>query len=417
MKYDIAIIGGGPAGLMAASRASQSGAKTILIEKNKQPGLKLLITGGGRCNITNYADDYQSLAARLGKNNKFLLSALSKFGAREAVDFFESRGLKTKVEKNNRVFPASDKSQDVLRALTNYIINNGGKIKTGETVKSITAHGNQIKKIILADGQEIIANNYILATGGQSYPITGSTGDGYRWLKSLGHNITPTRPALVPIVIKEKFIKNLEGLSVSNIGLSLYKDNKKVISLTGDIIFTADSLSGPAALDLSRYLDRRLDNFKLELDFISGSSELELDKKLQTLFAAHGQKSLKNSLLDLLPPKLVPVVVGLIRMAPDKKVNSVSRAERQWLVKLLKHWPLTITAIGGYDKAMITGGGLDPKEVDPKTMRSKLIANLFIAGELLDIDGPTGGYNLQICWSTGYVAGESAASGISQSGR
>lgn len=408
-KYDLAIIGGGPAGLMAASRASMLGAKVILLEKNQQPGIKLLATGGGRCNITNYIEDYKLLAASLGKDGRFLLSAFSRFGASAVVNFFEALGLKTKIEKNNQVFPLSDKARDVLKILVDSIIDNGGEIKTNASVKEIIAAQGKIEKLILSSGQEISARNYVLATGGQSYPSTGSTGDGYKWLKSLGHNIIAPRPALTSINVQEKIIKNLEGLSLSKIEFRLFKDNKKFISVSGDIMFTASGLSGPASLNLSRYLDNKFKNYRLELDFFPDLNDLELHKKLQQIFFAHGQKSLKNSLSELLPPKLIPVIIKLSQLEADKKVSAITKEERQALVNFLKNWSLAISGIGGFEKAMLTVGGLDLKEVDPKTMRSKIISNLFIAGELLNIDGPTGGYNLQICWSTGYVAGESAA--------
>ena len=411
MKYDIIIIGAGPAGLMAANRASELGTSVLLIEKNKQPGLKLLATGGGRCNITNYIDDYKILATNYKNNSRFLLSAFSKFGAKETIDFFESIGVKTKIEDNNRVFPISNRAHDVLNALVSNIKKNNGKIKTEAIVKKIVMSNdtkNKIDKIILENGEEIRANNYILATGGRSLPLSGSTGDAYQWLKNFGHTIIKPRPGLVPIILKEKFIKELEGLSLANVNLNLFSNEEKIITVTGDIIFTAIGLSGPAGLNLSRYINTALPNLKIDLDLFPETDINELDKKMQKLFSDQGQKNLKNGLLNFIPPKLIPIVLKQANLDGEKKNNLITKIERLALVNLLKHFSLSVVTIGDYDKAMITVGGLDTREVDPKTMRSRLISNLFIAGELLDIDGPTGGFNLQVCWSTGYVAGENA---------
>lgn len=407
MTADIIIIGGGPAGLIAACRASELGAKVVLLEKNKQPGLKLLITGGGRCNITNYLEDYKELANYYGQNGRFLLSAFSKFGAIETINFFEEKGIKTKVEENKRVFPVSDKARDVLEVLSKHILKNKGEIKTSATVKKIVVKDNLIKKVILTNGEELSAKNYILATGGKSYPLTGSTGDGYHWLKIFGHNIIKPRPGLTPIVIKDFFIKNLEGLSLSGIKLSLFENDKKIISVNGDIIFTARGVSGPAVLHLSNYLGKT-NNHYLLIDLFSEIKEVDLDKNLQELFKTHGKKDFQNVLLTLIRPKMLPVIIKLGNFQKNKKVSLISKDERKVLVNLLKNFKLNILNIESFDKAMVTIGGLDLREVDPKTMHSKLISNLFIAGELLDLNGPTGGYNLQICWSTGYVAGEEA---------
>jgi len=409
IKCDIAIIGAGPAGLMAAGRASELKAKVVLIEKNERPGIKLSVTGGGRCNITNYIENYKNLSANYNYGGRFLLSAFNKFGAKEVVDFFETNGLKTKIEKNNQVFPVSDKSQDVIKILTDNITRRNGKILTKETVKNIIIADNKIEKIILASGREITANNYILATGGKSYPLTGSTGDVYKWLKAMGHNIISPRPALTPIIVREKYIKELEGLSLSSVKLNLYQNNKKTIDLTGDMIFTANGISGPAGLNLSRYIDTLAGNFKIGLDFFPKLTLAELDNNLQKIFANNGQKNLKNCLLTLLSQKLTSAIINLLGLDEEKKGGIINREERQAISGLLKDWRLTVMALGDYSKAMITAGGLDLKEVNPKNMRSKIISNLFIAGELLDIDGPTGGYNLQVCWSTGYIAGENAA--------
>ena len=267
---------------------------------------------------------------------------------------------------------------------------------------------NKIAKIVLENQEELIANNYILATGGKSYPASGSSGDAYEWLKNIGHNIIKTRPGLTAIILKEKFIKELEGLSLNNINLSLIKDGQKINSYSGDIIFTANGISGPASLNLSRHINTSLNNLKITLDFFPDINSSELNKKLQILFNNNGQKTFKNTLSNLLAPKLIPVILKLSNINDDKQTGLIKKIEREAIVDILKNLELNILTINGFDKAMITVGGLDVKEIDPKTMCSKIISNLFIAGELLDLDGPTGGYNLQICWSTGYVAGENA---------
>lgn len=407
-KYNVAVIGGGPAGLMAACRACELKARVVLIEKNERPGIKLSITGGGRCNITNYIENYKDLAANYNYGGRFLFSAFNKFGVKEVVDFFENNGLKIKIEKNNQVFPVSDRAQDVIKILTDKIKKRNGKILTGETVKDIVVSSDRIEKIILASGREVIADNYIVATGGKSYPLTGSTGEAYKWLKEMGHNIISPRPSLAPIVMREKYIKDLEGSSLDNIRLCLYQDGKKIICLAGDMIFTSNGISGPAGLNLSRYIDMSAGNFKVGIDFFPKLTLVELDANLQKIFAEHGKKSLKKCLTDLVSQKLASTIINSLKLDGEKTAATIGRAERLEISGLLKDWRFSVAALGNYDKAMITAGGLDLKEVDPKTMRSKKVSNLFIAGELLDLDGPTGGYNLQICWSTGYVAGESA---------
>jgi hypothetical protein len=408
MKYDVIVIGGGPAGMMAAGRAAELGSCVLLLEKNKQLGVKLLITGNGRCNITNKTDDVREMIKCYGAKGKFLFSAFAKFGVNETLDFFESRGLKIKIEKDRRAFPSSDKAREVCDLMINYLRKNKVEIRLGSIVRQIIKEKNCIKKTVLENGEELMADNYIIATGGKSYSLTGSSGDGYAWLKSLGHTIEPLRPALTPIKVKEKIVKKLEGLSLKNVAISLYQAGKKMAVEKGEAIFTADGLSGPIILDLSRNtpisakskIDILID-FKPDLDW------KDLDKQIQNDFKEGNNKMFKNILEKLLPQKLIPVIIELAGISPDKKVNLISREERKILINLLKEFKLTFASLSGFEKAIVTAGGLSLREIDPRTMKSKIIDNLFVAGEVLDLDGPTGGYNLQIVWSTGYVAGES----------
>lgn len=408
MKCDLVVIGGGPAGMIAVGQAGKSGASVILIEKNKNLGTKLLITGKGRCNITNNTLDIKELVKAYGPNGKFLFSALNMFGVPETIDFFESRGLETKVERGNRVFPKSDKSADVLKVLLEYIKENQVIVKTGNGVKKIIKKDSKIEKIILDNGEEIIANNYLIATGGLSYPETGSTGDGYDWLRALGHKIKPLNPALTPLILREKLVKELEGLSLKNVQISVFKNNKKTDSRFGEALFTANGLSGPVVLDLSKNIVQEpAKEILIKIDFKPALDFKQLDQRIQRDFQENNNKMYKNSLDKILPQKLIPVIIKRSGINPDKKVNLITREERQALVKILKEFVLTYKSAIGYDKAIITSGGVDLKEIDPKTMKSKLIDNLYLAGEILDLDGPTGGYNLQVCWTTGYVAGQS----------
>jgi len=410
MKYDVAIIGGGPAGMISAGRAGELGASVILIEKNKNLGRKLLITGKGRCNITNKENNPRGFISEFGKNGKFLFSAFFRFGVQETINFFEKLNLKTKIERGERVFPVSDKSQDVLEALIDYLKKSNVKIKLNSEVKEIIKKDNKIEKIILVNNEEIIANKFIISTGGKSYPKTGSTGDGYEWVKKLGHTVTNLLPSLVPIIVKEKIVEELEGLSLKNVEISVYKENKKIDSRFGEAIFTADGMSGPIIIDMSKKIGKELpQNIKIKIDFKPALDFLKLDRRVREDFRKDSKKMFKNSLNDLLPQKLIPVIVKLSKINPDKKSSSITGEERKKLLHLLKEFTLEVKSLAIHEKAIITSGGIKLSEIDQKTMKSKLIDNLYFAGEILDIDGPTGGYNLQICWTTGYIAGESAA--------
>lgn len=408
--YDIAVIGGGPAGMMAAGRAAELGRSVVLLEKNRQLGVKLLITGKGRCNITRDEPDPQQLAEGYGKKGRFLLPALRAFGVQDVVEFFESRGVKTKVERGKRVFPASDKARDVRDALAAYLRQAGVEVRLNTRVTGLAADGELITGIDTARGR-VVARRYILSSGGCSYPGTGSTGEGFDWLRDLGHNITPLEPALVPIIVKEEWVKEAQGLSLKNVRISLCQHGQRKDQRFGEALITHFGLSGPIVLDISKKVGELLPQgeVKLYVDLKPSLSFDRLDERVQRDFAKYRNKTFKNSLTDLLPRSLIAPVIRLTGINPDKQVNSVTREERHRLVNLLKGLEFTVSGLMGFEQAIITRGGVDLKEVDPRTMRSRLFRNLFLAGEILDLDGPTGGYNLQLCWSTGFLAGQSAA--------
>ncbi|MBU4216555.1 NAD(P)/FAD-dependent oxidoreductase [Candidatus Parcubacteria bacterium] len=410
MNYNIIIIGGGPAGMMTAGRAGELGQQVLLLEKNQSLGIKLLATGHGRCNLTNMFADKKELIDCYGKNSKFLMSAFHRFGVKETLDFFKTRGVVTKVEDNGRVFPKSDKARDVLQVLTNYLDENKVQIKYGAIVKKIIKKDDKIEKIILESGEELMADKFVICVGGQSYPGTGSTGDAYAWLEKLGHNIVKPRPALTSLILNDTFVKAVEGVSLQNIGITLKKDNKKMNTKSGSIIFTADGVSGPAIIDMSREVDLSVSGkFSLSLDLLPHVNEADLDLQLQKEFQRDGNKMIKNSLTPLAPSRLGVLLLWLLNIDPEKQLSVMTKDERRGIVRLLKSFSLEIKDVKGFDKAMITAGGVDTREVNPKTMQSKIIENLYFAGEILDLDGPTGGYNLQICWSTGHAAGEALA--------
>lgn len=396
--------------MMAAGRAGELGARVVLLEKNRNLGVKFLMTGNGRCNITNLSDDPKQMAARFGKNGKFLFSSLYKFSADDAVAFFEGRGVKTKIENDGRVFPTSDRARDALGALIDYLKKSKVEIRTKADVKRIIKKDSKIDKVVLAGGEEISAKNFVICAGGKSYPKTGSTGDGYRWIEKLGHTITDLLPALMPIIIRERFVKDLEGLSLENVEINVYKNSKKIDSRRGEAVFTADGMSGPIILDMSKKIEQEISGkLYLKIDFMPDLDFPELDQKIQKYFHERSDKTFKNILYKILPKRLAPIVIRRSRIGADTKANLVSREKRKKLLHVLKEFKLEVEKTAGYDKAFITSGGVKLGEVDPKTMKSKLIDNLYLAGEILNLDGPTGGYNLQVCWSTGYAAGENVA--------
>ena len=404
--YDAAIIGGGPAGMIAAGRAGELGARVILVEKNKNLGRKLLITGKGRCNITNKTDKPREFINKFGKNGEFLFSSFSRFGIKETINFFENLGVETKIERGGRVFPKSDKSQDIVNALINYLRKSNVKIKLNSEVKEIVRKNNRIEKVVLANNEEIIADKFIICTGGKSYPKTGSTGQGYLWAQKMGHKIIKPTPSLVPIETKENWVGSLQGVSLKNVSVALFQNNKEFDFRFGEMLFTHFGLSGPIILDLSKKIGELLTTGEviLKIDLKPALDFLKLDKRLQRDFK--GNKDFKNYLPELLPRKLGDLIMRFSKISPDKKLNSITKEERKKIIDVLKGLKLTVKGLIGFSQAIVTSGGVDLKEIDSKTMRSKIIKNLYFAGEILDIDGPTGGYNLQVCWTTGYVAGE-----------
>lgn len=392
--------------MMAAGRAAELGAKVVLVEKKPRLGTKLLMTGGGRCNLTHAELDVRKLVERYGRNGRFLFSAFSSFGVAETMEFFESRGLRLKTEADGRVFPASDRASDVLAVLSGYLRKGKVKILTRSPVSGISSNDGTITAVRLAE-DVITATHYILCTGGRSYPATGSTGEGYGWLKRLGHAVAPPVPLLAPVRVREGWVKHIEGASVHGAALYLFVDGKRKAEESGEAVFTRDGLSGPMALDMTRRMREYAGSaMTLALDLRPGSSLEALDKELVALFRDNENMLAGNCLRPVLSPKLTPLFLVLSGMDPDSRVNKVTKEQRKKLAALMKGLEMTLAGTGGFNRAIITGGGVSLDEVDQKTMRSKLASNLSIAGELLDLDGPTGGYNLQICWSTGYVAGE-----------
>lgn len=407
--FDCVVIGAGPAGIMAAGQAAKRGGKVLLLEKNSTLGRKILITGKGRCNVTQAEFNLKKLVKDYGQNGPFLFSALHQFSPQAVVDFFTNLRVNLKVERGGRVFPESDSAKEITAALEKFLKDNGVLIWYNATVKSIEEENGEIKWVELMDRRRVNLKNLIIATGGLSYATTGSTGDGLKWAKNLGHSVTKTLPALVPLKIQEPWTKELQGLSLKNVELVAWQNNKKIASRFGEMLFTHFGISGPIVLDISREVIAAKENGTVELtiNFKPALDHAELDTRLQRDFKKYQNKIFKNSLDDLAPRALIPVLIKLSGIDPEKPVNSITKEERKVLHKLFSALKMTVVGNMGYDLAIVTSGGVDLKEIDPRTMNSKKIPNLYFAGEILDIDGPTGGYNLQVAWATGYLAGNS----------
>lgn len=407
-NYDLIVIGGGPAGLIAAGRAAELGASVLLLEKNSNLGVKLLMTGGGRCNFTNKIPP-RAFADAYGANGKWFLSGLTRFGSNELINFFKREGLKIKVEAAGRVFPESDQASELLNLLVEYAEHNGVMIKLASSVIKLEDDNKKIQAVVLSDGTTLRAKKFIIATGGRSYPSSGSTGDAYAWLRALAHRVIKPRPALSPILLNDD-IKELQGISLTEIELRLFQGDKKLGSAIGDMIFTGSGLSGPAPLNLSRIIARHPGvPLEVKLDFMSAVNQEVLEQNILALTQENSRLDLKNIIADLVPKKLAAYLLAAAGISGSTKGNGLTKAERQSLVKALKAYSVSVKSLRGFEEAMITVGGVDLREVDPKTMGSKLFSNLYFAGEILDLEGPTGGYNLQVAWTSGYIAGESAA--------
>ncbi len=408
----IIVIGAGAAGLMAAIHAASAGAGVLLIEKMPSPGRKILITGKGRCNFTNSCDISEFLRF-FANNGAFLNSALRAFDNQDVIDFFAAHGVPSRVERGGRLFPESDQARDIVDALVKAARQAGVRLVTGQPARSICAENGKVAGVLTESGR-LDASAVILATGGLSYPGTGSTGDGYRMAKELGHTVTTLRPALVPLETQESWVRELQGLSLKNVESVVKVDGKKIDSEFGEMLFTHFGLSGPIILTLSQAVSQALPQnppprVTIELNLKPALTPEVLDKRLQRDFAEFTRKQFKNSLGELLPLKLIPVIIRLSGIASDKSVHQITREERARLVELLQGLPLTVTKTRPIAEAVVTAGGVTVKEISPKTMQSRLVEGLFMAGEILDVDGYTGGFNLQAAFSTGMVAGTAAA--------
>ena len=407
---NVIVVGGGAAGMMAAIFAARNGQNVTLLEKNEKLGKKIFITGKGRCNITN-ASEIEDLFSAVISNPKFLYSGFYSFTNDQVIHFFEELGVATKIERGNRVFPVSDHSSDVIAALAREMQHLKVKVQLHCEVKELLINTErEIKGVRLANGKKMTADAVVVATGGISYPSTGSTGDGYRFARNCGHKVTELFPSLVPMEVKEWYAKELQGLSLKNIEIHITDGKKKLYDEFGEMLFTHYGVTGPVILSASSIVGKTLEKKELVLhiDLKPALTEEQLDKRLLREFEANHNKQFKNAIDSLLPAKLRPVIIELSGIEEEKKVHEITKEERLNLLRLIKDFHMTLTGLRGYNEAIITKGGISVKEIDPGTMESKLIKNLYFAGEVLDLDAVTGGYNLQIAWSTGYLAGISA---------
>ncbi len=404
----VIVIGGGAAGSMAAINAAGSGADVTLIEKNEKIGKKIYITGKGRCNVTN-SSDADVFFKNVNRNSKFLYSSFYNFDNFSVIRFFEDHGCPLKEERGNRVFPVSDHSSDIIKTLTNVLKESGVKILFNTCVKDLIVEEGVVKGVILSDEKKLFSDRVIVATGGVSYPMTGSDGDGYRFAKETGHDLKEPEASLIPIVPKEDFYKELQGLSLKNVKLTLFDNNKKIYEEMGEMMFAHFGLTGPLILTASTkmtFKDKsKSHEYKLLLDLKPALSKEMLDERLLKDFGKNINKAFKNSLDELLPKNLIPVMIELSGIDPMKQVNEITREERREFVELMKNVSFTPVALRPISEAIITKGGVSVKDINPSTMESKKIKNLYFAGEVIDVDAMTGGFNLQIAWSTGFLAG------------
>ena len=406
---DVIVIGGGASGLMAAGRAAERGKKVLLLEKNAAVGKKLDITGGGRCNVTNAEFDARAFLAHYGEAEPFLYSPLSQFSVQDTFDFFEKRGLPLVVEARKRAFPNTQRALDVTRVLKKYALDAGVVIRTNCAVGKLVVEHSRIISALCGDAA-YAADQFIIATGGVSHPETGSTGDGFDWLRELGHTVVTPNPNLVPIKVKEKWVHELSGTSLSFMKISFFSGGKKKLSKIGKILFTHFGLSGPLILNSSKTVGELLDvgPVTATVDMYPDTDFADLEKQTLGTLDANKNKDFKNLLDDLVPHGMDDAVLSLLQLPdPHIKAHSVTKEARRRLVHLLKAMPLTVTGRMGYDRAIVSDGGIPLNEIDTKTMRSKLIENLYLTGDMLNVDRPSGGFSLQLCWTTGFVAGSS----------
>lgn len=407
----VIVVGGGAAGMFAAIAAAKNGHQVTLYEKNEKLGKKIFITGKGRCNITNAAD-MEELFDAVVTNSKFLYSSFYGYTNQNVIDFFEDAGVPVKIERGNRVFPISDHSSDVIRALEREMKKVGVKVCLNTEVKSVEAEKDKFNKVVLKDTTTQTADACIVATGGLSYRSTGSTGDGFRFAENVGHKVTQCFPSLVPMETKEPWICELQGLSLRNVEAKILDGKKELYKDFGEMLFTHFGVSGPLIISASSYVGKKFmdkngqkKELTLEIDLKPALTEEQLDQRVLRDFEENLNRQFKNAITKLFPTKLIPVMLELGGIDPEKKVNSIEKEERKQFVHLIKHFRMTLTGLRDYPEAIITKGGVNVKEIDPGTMESKLVKGLYFAGEVLDLDALTGGFNLQIAWSTGYAAG------------
>ena len=400
----VIVIGAGPAGIMAAIHASKKHNVTIL-DGNDRIGKKLFITGKGRCNVTN-SKDISEFFDYIPGNPHFLYSALYSYTNEDTMNFFENVGIKLKVERGGRIFPMSDKSSDIIKGLSIGLKESNVQVKLNSKVTNIIYDANKIVGVEINNSTKLYGDYFIIATGGASYPLTGSRGEGQKFAKKLGHTIIELKPSLVPIELNESWLKDLMGLSLKNISLSILKNNKVLYKNQGEMLFTNYGISGPLVLSGSRYVKNE-GNYEAAIDLKPALNESELDKRIQKDFLKYQNKEFKNALDDLLPKKLIPLIINLSNIPLDKKVNVITKEERKKLLHILKDLRVKIKGLRPIEEAIVSAGGVNTLEIDPSTMKSKIISNLSFAGEVIDVDAFTGGYNVQIALSTGYIAGNS----------
>lgn len=401
----VLVIGGGAAGMMAAYAAGMCGHEVTLLEQNEKLGKKIYITGKGRCNFTN-ASPLEEIMQAVVSNPKFLYSAFYTFSNDAVMDFFENQGMPYKIERGNRAFPVSDHASDVIRALERAMKEQDVRIRLHTQVRELLIEDDKVAGVLLTDGGKIMADSLILATGGLSYPTTGSTGDGHTMAKNSGHKIVTPRPALVPLTTKEEYILRMQGLSLKNVSLKIQDEKRVIYDAFGEMLFTHFGVSGPLVLSASSVLSRHFPReYQAYIDLKPALSEEVLNERLLREFSERPNQHIKAVFQQLLPAKMIPVMIELSQISMDKPVNAITKEERRRLVGLFKAFPFTITGTRGFKEAIITQGGVSVKDIDPATMESKRIKDLYLVGELLDLDALTGGYNLQIAWSTGYLAG------------